>query len=212
MPTAPRPSRARQRGAAHAAVLPVLAACSGGQQQPGDDSPYNGTPIDGAFELPDATFTDTDGADYHLRDDSAGRTTAVFFGFTNCPDICPTTMADLAVATADLTPEERDAFSVVFVTADPERDDPDLLRTWLDSFDPSFTGLSGDLDTTDSAAADLGVSVDRPEDRSGDYQVGHGSQTLVFGPDGTSRLMWSYGTEPDAIAGDLRLLLAEEAE
>lgn len=191
------------------ALLAALTACSA-PQQPGADSPYNGTDIDGAFTLPETTFTDTGGGDYNLKQDSAGTTTAVFFGFTNCPDICPTTMADMAQAVDRLDTEQRAEFQVVFVTADPERDTPELLRRWLDSFDPSFTGLNGSLGNTDEAAGDLGISIDRPEDRSGQYQVGHGSQILVFSPEGESELMWRYGTGPDAIAEDLELLLEEE--
>ena len=193
------------------ALLAALTACAAPQARPGDDSPYNGTEIEGAFTLPDLTFTDNEGADYNLAADSAGTTTALFFGFTNCPDICPTTMADMAQAVDRLDPAEQDRFQVVFVTAAPDRDDPELLDMWLESFDPSFTGLSGTIEDTDAAAADLGISIERPEDRSGDYQVGHGSQILVFSPAGTSELMWSYGTGPDAIADDLHLLLKEDA-
>ncbi|MBB6172586.1 protein SCO1/2 [Nocardiopsis mwathae] len=192
------------------ALAAALTACSGPSGRPGDDSPYNGTEIDGAFTLPSLTFTDNKGEEYDLRADSAGATTAVFFGFTNCPDICPTTMADMAQAVDMLDPAEQERFKVVFVTADPDRDDPELMDMWLSSFDPDFTGLSGTLEDTDAAAADLGISVSRPDDRDGDYQVGHGSQTLVFSPEGESELMWNYGTEPDDIAADLKLLLKED--
>ncbi|CAM4194854.1 SCO family protein [Nocardiopsis rhodophaea] len=192
------------------ALLAALTACSGPGNQPGDDSPYTGTEIDGAFTLPSITFTDNKGKDYNLKADSEGVTTAVFFGFTNCPDICPTTMADMAQAVDKLDPDERERFKVVFVTADPDRDDPELIDMWLSSFNPDFTGLSGTLEDTDEAASDLGISISRPEDREGDYQVGHGSQTLVFSPEGESELMWNYGTEPDAIADDLKLLLKED--
>ncbi|GAA3734733.1 protein SCO1/2 [Spinactinospora alkalitolerans] len=193
------------------ALLTTLAACAApaGPTGAGDDSPYNGTEIGGTFELPDITLTDTSGEDYNLREDSAGSTTAVFFGFTNCPDICPTTMADMAQAVQLLEPEQREGVDVVFVTADPDRDDTEVLRMWLDSFDSSFTGLTGETADIDSAAEELAVSIERPEDRTGNYQVGHGSQTLVFSPEGESELMWRYGTEPDAIAEDLRLLLEE---
>lgn len=200
------------RIAGTAAVLAVLTGCAAEQGTGGQtDSPYNGTEITGTFTLPDTDLTDTAGRDYNLRKDSAGATTAVFFGFTNCPDICPTTMADAAQAVQELDAEQRDRLNVVFVTADPDRDDPELLRTWLDSFDRSFTGLTGSTEDIDAAADTLGISIERPEDRSGDYQVGHGSQMLVFSPKGESELMWSFGTEPDAMVEDLRLLLEEQA-
>ncbi|RNL81754.1 SCO family protein [Halostreptopolyspora alba] len=197
-------------------VLAALAACSGQPQQPAqpeEDSPYNGSDIEGAFTLPDTDFTTTEGENYNLREDSSGTTTAVFFGFTNCPDICPTTMADLGQAVDQLDEDQRERFGVVFVTADPERDDRELIDRWLGSFDPSFTGLRGPLDRTDDAAESMGISIDRPEpeERSGDYNVGHGSQVLVFSPEGESELMWDYGTEPAAMAEDVTALLAEDA-
>ncbi|MFC7741690.1 SCO family protein [Nocardiopsis composta] len=210
------PARARENEHAHtltaaagAAAAVLLAGC-GPQAATGDDSPYNGSEVKGAFTLPDADFTDSKGEEYNLREDSAGAYTAVFFGFTNCPDICPTTMADMAQAVAELDEAERDRLNVVFVTADPDRDDPELLDMWLGSFDPSFTGLTGDLETTDAAASELGISIERPEDREGDYQVGHGSQVLLFSPEGESELMWRYQTGPDAIAEDLGALLDGE--
>ncbi|GAB3492087.1 SCO family protein [Nocardiopsis coralliicola] len=196
---------------AAAAAAALLTGCAGPQAATGDDSPYHGSPID-SFTLPDAEFTDQHGDPYHLRDDSAGRYTALFFGFTNCPDICPTTMADLSQAVDRLGEPERADFGVVFVTADPDRDDPELLDMWLSSFNPSFSGLSGDIATTDAAAEELGIMVDRPaeDERDGDYQVGHGSQVLLFGPDGESRLMWSYGTGAEEIAEDLTAVMEEE--
>ncbi|GAA3736001.1 SCO family protein [Salinactinospora qingdaonensis] len=193
------------------ALLAMLTGCAQQQPSPGDESPYNGTEITGAFTLPDATFTTTEGEDYNLKQDSAGTLTAVFFGFTNCPDICPTTMADISQAVEKLSAEQREHFQVIFVTADPQRDDTEVMRMWLDSFDSSFIGLTGELATIDAAAADLGVSIERSEDRSGDYQVGHGSQVLLFSPEGRSQLMWRYGTEPAAMTEDLRMLLEQEA-
>lgn len=193
-------------------ALTALAGCSE-PAQPADDTPYTGSSIDGAFSLPELTFTNTQGEDYNLAKDSSGTTTAVFFGFTNCPDVCPTTMADMAQAVDQLDKERRERFQVVFVTADPDRDDPELMGRWLESFDSSFTGLSGSIEDTDQAASDLGISIDRPkpEERTGEYDVGHGSQVLVFSPEGDSELMWKYGTEPEDMAEDVTLLLDEEA-
>lgn len=194
-----------------AAAVALLAGC-GGQAATGDgDSPYNGSEIEGAFTLPSTEFTDNKGEPYDLKADSAGTYTAVFIGFTNCPDICPTTMADLSQAAGMLDEAERDEFRTVFITADPERDDPELLDMWLSSFDPSFVGLTTDLEATDATAEELGISVSRPEDRSGDYQVDHGGQTLLFDPEGNSQVMWSYGTEPEKIAEDLETVIGEDA-
>lgn len=193
-----------------AAVTALLAGC-GGQAATGDQGPYNGSEIKGAFTLPSTEFTDNKGEPYDLKEDSAGKYTAVFIGFTNCPDICPTTMADLSQAVGMLDESERGEFQTVFITADPERDDPELLDMWLSSFDPSFVGLTADLEKTDATADELGISVSRPEDRSGDYQVDHGGQTLLFDPEGNSRVMWSYGTGSEQIAEDLETVIGEDA-
>lgn len=193
------------------ALAAGLSACSSGEPLTGDTSSSTGSDIKGAFTLPDITFTDNDGQKYNLRKDSVGHTTAVFFGFTNCPDVCPTTMADLSQAVRKLDKAERERFRVVFVTADPDRDDPQLLDRWLGSFDSSFTGLTGSIENTDAAAEKLGISIDRPEDRKGDYLVGHGSQTIVFSPEGESELMWRYGTKPTDMVSDVRRLVEDDA-
>ncbi|MDA2808652.1 SCO family protein [Nocardiopsis suaedae] len=196
-------------GAAAGAAL--LAGCGGQAATGSGDSPYNGSEIEGAFTLPSTEFTDNKGEPYDLKEDSAGKYTAVFMGFTNCPDICPTTMADLSQAKGMLDESTQKEFQTVFITADPERDDPELLDMWLGSFDPSFVGLTTNLEDTDATADELGISVSRPEDRSGDYQVDHGGQTLLFDPEGESQVMWSYGTEPEKVAEDLETVIGEGA-
>jgi len=90
------------------------------------------------------TLVGTDGREFSLADRPADEVTVVFFGYTHCPDICPTTMADLAVARRQLPNEVREHVTVVFVSEDPERDTPQALRQWLDQFDSTFIGLLGD--------------------------------------------------------------------
>lgn len=190
------------------AVL-VLTGCASGapvEVSGGADSPYRGTAVSG-LPLPDVTLTDAAGRPFRLRADTRHLVTVVFFGYTNCPDICPTTMADLALARRRLSAAERDRVQVVFVTTDPRRDTPRVVGGWLARFDPSFVGLTGPLPVIEKAAKALGIAV-TGEQRlpGGGYAVGHGTQVLAFGPDHDARVVWSGGTTVADYAHDLRLL------
>ncbi|MEJ7704387.1 MAG: SCO family protein [Geodermatophilaceae bacterium] len=104
---------------------------------------------------PDLTLLDTAGRPFSLADRPDDEVTVIFFGYTHCPDVCPTTMADLAVAGRQLPPEVREQVTVAFITEDPQRDTPEALRAWLDQFDSSFLGLLGGNEATQAALAEL---------------------------------------------------------
>ncbi len=140
--------------------------------------------------------------------DFRGKAVAVVFGYTRCPDVCPTTLADYAKAVKLLGPEG-DRVQVLFVTLDPERDSAALLRSYVPAFDPAFLGLRGDAEATARVVRDFKLYVEKgPADASGNYAVQHSSQVFVYDPAGKLRLIVPAGTSPPAIAADLRRLLA----
>src|SRR3954468_20716785 len=125
----------------------LLSACGGGSEKVAalsspDPSGLRGVRPEAPYPRPSFTLTDTSGAPYDFAARTGGRATILFFGYTECPDECPTAMADVASALRK-APELRDRVSVVFVTTDPKRDSPRVIRRWLDRFDESFVGLTG---------------------------------------------------------------------
>ncbi|MBO7935216.1 SCO family protein [Streptomyces sp. S9] len=141
------------------------------------------TVLDQPFTKPDLVLTDTEGKSYDLRAETKGRPTLVYFGYTNCPDVCPLTMNNIAVAKKQLPKAEQDALRIVFVTTDPERDTPAALGTWLKGIDPEVVGLSGDFATIQAAALELGISVEAPhKDKNGKTVSTHGTQVVAFSP------------------------------
>ncbi|MFI6522846.1 SCO family protein [Spirillospora sp. NPDC050679] len=174
-------------------------------------SAYKATALPASYKIPDVELTDGDGRPYGLAERAQGKVTLLFFGYTHCPDICPTTMADAAGAMSLLSPAKRDRVRVVFVTADPRRDTPGVLKDFLGRFDGSFVGLTGPMKTIQRAAAEAKVSITPPPaDAKGNYPVSHGSNVMAYGPDGTGRLMFPYQFGSAAMAKDLKALLAEE--
>ncbi|MGW7263123.1 SCO family protein [Streptomyces sp. NPDC054842] len=141
------------------------------------------TVLDKPFEKPDLVLTDTHGEKYDLRKETKGRPTLVYFGYTHCPDVCPLTMNNLAVAKKQLPKAEQDKLRVVFVTTDPERDTPAALGTWLKGIDPSVVGLTGDFDTIQAGARTLGISIEpSKKDKDGKVVSVHGTQVIAFSP------------------------------
>lgn len=185
-------------------------------------SVYHGTLLDPPLERPKLTLRDTDGRPFSLAERPAGEVTVVFFGYTHCPDVCPTTMADLAAAHSQLPATVRDQVTVAFVTEDPKRDTPAVLRAWLDGIDPSFVGLrGGNADTrrvlkelylppskripTPSPAV---VHPNHGHQHPGDYGVDHAGIVYAFGPGGT--VIYSGGTSPQQYAEDFARLARAE--
>lgn len=141
------------------------------------------TVLDNPFEKPDLVLTDTRGEEYDLREQTAGRPTLIYFGYTHCPDVCPLTMNNLAVAKKQLPREQQDELRIVFVTTDPERDTSAALGTWLKGIDSQVVGLTGDFDTIQAGARTLGISIDPPrKDDNGKTVSDHGTQVIAFSP------------------------------
>ena len=199
----------RVRAALVAVVLAAALAACGGAPQEAD---YAGTLLTEPYVVPDEALSDTAGEPFSLAADTDRRLTLVFFGYTRCPDICQVVMSSLASAMTRLDDSLRDQVDVVFVTTDPARDDEATLREYLDRFDPTFVGLTGDLPTIVDVGLDLGVAVEKGERLpSGGYEVTHGTQ--VIGVDGGDQapIVWTHGTSAAQFADDITLLLTGDA-
>jgi protein SCO1/2 len=183
----------------------LLAACG---QGPGPRPAFKGIDITGAdyargFELPDA-----DGKVRTLAD-FKGQVVLVFFGFTHCPDVCPATMAELADVKRQLGPAG-DKLRGVFITVDPERDTPAVLKPYVQAFDPSFVALRGNAEQTQAVAKTFKVYYKQnPGDSPGSYTVDHTAGSFIFDLQGRVRLFTRYGSGADALLHDIKLLLAE---
>ncbi|MER7178160.1 SCO family protein [Streptomyces hyaluromycini] len=174
-----------------AAATLTLSACGSGDDAKspvtvvsGDTSNKAATILDTPFEKPDLVLTDTHGAKYDLRAATKGRPTLIYFGYTHCPDVCPLTMNNLAVAKKALSKADQAKLRVVFVTTDPARDTPAELGKWLKGIDPSFVGLTGDFATIQAGARTLGISIEptHKDKKTGKVVSVHGTQVIAFSP------------------------------
>jgi protein SCO1/2 len=191
----------------------VLTGCGSGSQEPpvsgvsgGDNDGYHGTHLEDPYVVPDITLTDADGKPYSLAKDSAPLK-VVFFGYTNCPDICQAVMSTIASAVSRLDADQRDKVEVVFVTTDPARDTGPKLRSYLARFDPAFVGVTGDLKQIIALGDPLKVYIAKGQKLpSGGYDVDH--STYVFGITGNqAHTVWTQGTSPADMAADIIKLL-----
>jgi protein SCO1/2 len=185
----------------------LLAGCGG--DAPAAEGGFHGAVLDQQYVVPKTPLTDTDGQPYSLATDTDKPLTLVFFGYTHCPDICQVVMATLASVMTRLDDSDREHVDVVFVTTDPARDDEQTLSTYLDRFDPSFIGLTGDLQTIADIGRPLAVAVEQGRKLpSGGYEVVHSTQVTAI--DGHDRvpIVWTQGTSAADIADDVHRLLA----
>lgn len=185
------------------AFAAVVAACSGGKPS------FNSVDVTGAEFGRDFALTDHAGKRRTLAD-FKGKAVAVFFGFTQCPDVCPTTLAEMK-AVRSLLGADGERLQVLFITIDPERDTPELLGKYVPAFDPSFIGLYGDADATARTAKEFKVFYQKSQGTTpGSYSMDHTAATFIYDPQGRLRLFAKYGMGPDALAQDIKRLLAGE--
>jgi protein SCO1/2 len=164
-------------------------------------SDVTGTAFGRDFALTDHTGRARTLADFR------GKAAVLFFGYTQCPDVCPTTLAALAEAMRQLGPDAA-RVQVLFATLDPERDSAELLSHYVTAFDPSFLGLHGDADATARAAKEFKILYQKQPGRTPDsYTIDHSAGTFVFDPQGRLRLYVSHGQAADVFAHDIRELL-----
>lgn len=184
----------------------TLADVNGGSNQPG-------TVLDTPFAKPQLQLTDNHGKPFDLVKQTAGHPTLLFFGYTHCPDVCPTTMSDLALAKAKLPQADQDKLRVVFVSSDPQRDTPARLTAWLGAMDKSFIGLTGDFTAIQTAARSVGVGIEAPvKEKDGSITVTHGAEVLAFWPkDDKGHVLYMSGTTAEQFAHDLPKIIRSEA-
>jgi len=170
---------------------------------------FKGVDITGVDYARDLPLTDQFGQQRHLKD-FAGKVVAVFFGYTNCPDVCPTTMSELAQVKSDLG-AEGDRLQVLFVTVDPERDTPEVLKAYMAHFDPSFLALRGSPEELAAVAKGFKIFYKQvPGDTPTSYSMDHSAGMYMFDPKGQLRLFQRYGSSTQALVDDTRLLLDEK--
>jgi protein SCO1/2 len=175
-----------------------------------DDDGLHGAALTEPYTLGAGTLTDTAGEDFDVRKELEAPLTLVFFGYSKCPDICQTVMADLASAVARLDDGQADQVATWFVTTDPARDDPATLRAYLDRFDPSFEGLTAPLPEVVGLATSVHVPIEKgPRLPSGGYEVTHGTPVLGVTPDGSVPVLWTEGTSAAKLAEDIDTILTE---
>lgn len=179
----------------------LLAGCDGGPKFRSTD--ITGAPYGKALEL-----ADTQGRLRHLED-FRGKAVVLFFGFTRCPDICPTTLAEVASAVKSLG-ADAGRVQVLFVTVDPERDTAQALAAYVGAFDPRFVALRGDAAATQRVAKDFKIYYEKRQ-QGGSYTVDHSAQTYVLDPQGRLRLLVRHDRIGQDLAPDLRTLLAERS-
>ena len=186
-------------------MLPAaLTACG---PKPAEKLQFKGTDITGAEYGRALALTDQDGRTRTLAD-FKGKVIVVFFGYTQCPDVCPTTMAELAQVKKSLG-KDGDRLQGIFVTVDPERDTAAVLKGYMGSFDPSFVALRGTLEQTKEVAKEFKVFFAKVPGRTPDtYTMDHTAGSYVFDTNGKLRLFVRYGSGTDALAADLKTLIA----
>jgi len=214
-------ARAVFRSRLAAATVAVLvtagaAACAGGSSS---GTPIAATPAALHGAIPDThapkpsfQLLDTSGRGFDFTADTKGRATLLYFGYTHCPDECPTAMADVATALRHTDPAVAKQIDVVFVTTDPWRDNQRVLRRWLDRFSPTFIGLTGTPSQIAGAEVAMGMPISKREAApkrygSGKYAVSHFAAVIAYGRDGRVATLYPSGITPAEIAADLPVLV-----
>lgn len=187
------------------AAAGLLAGCSRETK-----ASFQGVDVTGAEYARDFSLPDALGQQRTLKD-FAGKVVVVFFGYTQCPDVCPTSLQELA-ETKRLLGADGERLQGIFVTLDPERDQPEVLKAYMESFDPGFVALRGTPEQTAAIAKDFKIFYKKVEGRTPQsYTLDHSAGSYVYDTQGRLRVYQRYGTGPQALAADVRALLAEKA-
>jgi protein SCO1/2 len=186
-------------------VFLFLSGCG----EPKLPSPFHAAEVGAKFAGADFKLTDHHGVPRTLAD-FRGKVVVLFFGYVHCPDVCPTTMADLAQVMTKLGPDAA-RVQVLFVTVDPERDTRELLSQYVPAFSPAFLGLSGDKAATEAVARAFDVVYQKQPAKTG-YNMDHSSGAFVIDQKGRVRLLAPFGQQSAWMEQDIRLLLALEGK
>jgi protein SCO1 len=186
------------------ATLFTISGCSEPKPQ------FKAVDITGADYAQDFALQDQFGKTRTMAD-FKGKVVVVFFGFTQCPDACPTSMAELAEA-KKLLGKDGDRLQGIFISIDPERDTAPVLKAYMDNFDPSFLALRGTLEQTALTTKKFRIYYQKVDGKTpGSYTMDHSTGSYVLDPQGRIRLFTRYGSGAAALADDIRLLLKEPA-
>ena len=188
------------------ALLAGLAGCGGDDVEAGD---LHGSVVDPPFTVSKDALADTDGDAYSLTESTDKRLTMVFFGYTNCPDICGLVMGNLASAMTRLDEKDRDQVDVMFVTTDPDRDTDEVLSRYLDRYDTSFIGVTGPIDEIAAVGKSIAVGLGEKL-ATGGYEVdAHTTQVTGIDSDDQAPIYWSQTTSSKQFADDIHTLLGD---
>jgi protein SCO1/2 len=176
------------------------------------ETPYRGGLVSPPLAKPKFTLTDTSGTLFDLQAKTLGVVTLLFFGYTHCPDMCPLQMYMIADALKKIPSAAANQFKVVFVTTDPERDTPQVLRAYLDRYDKRFIGLTGNESAIEAAqiAANIAPAKKSAVRPDGAYEVGHAAFVLAYTKDNLAHVIYPVGMKPEDWVHDLPYLAAEQ--
>ena len=197
-----------------AAIIVLIVAGVAGYLVTRDDdeepADYVGAVINEPVSMPDAVLTDDDGKPFDLRKETDGFVTLLYVGYTHCPDICPTHLYEMSEAIKRLAEKTAEQVKVVFVTADPERDTPEVMKAYVDTFDPNFIGLTGTREETDAFQETLGIPVaTRTDLGGGNYAVNHAAYVIAFTKDQVAYTVYPSGMGMKEWLNDLPLLVSK---
>jgi protein SCO1/2 len=185
-------------------ALAVLIVSCGRDVSSGE---LQGVVVDPPTEKPSFTLTDTDGEPYRFDTETDGQLSLLYFGYLNCPDVCPVHLAQIAEV-FDSMPDVARETEVVFVSVDPQRDSPEEIREFLDRFDTRFVGLTGTPEELKAAQEAAGVPPATITGEGEDYTVDHAGWVLAYSPDGLNHAIYPFGTRQTQWNNDLPILAA----
>ena len=195
-------------------VLLLISGCTAAptaptfQRNPDPAGYVGGSSLPKPYAMPEVSLTDTSGRPYNLATTPSKPVSLLFFGYTNCPDVCIAVLSDASLALQRLTPADRDQIQLIFITTDPARDKEKRIRSYLDRFNPTFVGLTGPMSTIKRAASEVGVEIEGVKKLpSGGYEVGHSAQVIGFSRN-SGVVIWTPGTPVGALKHDFALLVS----
>lgn len=191
------------------ALVLAVAAC----RPPVTSDELQGVIVDPPKEKASFTLTDTSGDTYEFASETEGKLTLLYFGYLNCPDICPVHLAQIAEV-FDRVPEVARQTEVVFVSVDPGRDSPTEIREFLDNFDNRFVGLTGTDEELKAAQEAVGVppAVTVEDEEVEGYTVDHAGWVIAYAPDGLNHSIYPFGTRQSEWSNDLQVLAAMDGD
>ena len=174
---------------------------------PSTNDGYTGSVYEPPVEISDFTLPASTGNDLSLSD-LEGQYVLMFFGYTFCPDVCPTTLAEFRQVKSILGEEARNV-TFLFISVDPERDTPDIVREYVEHFDADFIGMSGDDEILAEIGEPFGLFYQRWEEDGSNYPVDHTGRSFLLDPQGNLVMSFAYGTDATVIADGVRQMMRQ---